>query len=208
MRLERRETTAAAVSSLALLGVFIGGVSTNYLYPALSAVLGIGLTLVPLLLRRFANIPLPWSLTAFAGAVTFLHAFGILAYLYDLIWWWDIMTHISATAVMAAGITVGLIMIGEMRPRLSFLNEHLPLVVLGLVIVAGVLWEVLEFIFDGVLGMNMQYSLDDTATDLTFDILGGALVIVLVPPYLPGLRRSYVQLRKEFLAETEAGEMG
>jgi hypothetical protein len=38
--------------------------------------------------------------------------------------------------------------------------------------------------------MNMQYSLDDTATDLTFDILGGGLVVLAIYPMLREMKEA------------------
>jgi len=36
-----------------------------------------------------------------------------------------------------------------------------------------------------------QYSLHDTAIDLSVDILGGVLVAILIPPYLDSLDEGY-----------------
>ncbi|NLK26538.1 MAG: hypothetical protein GX307_08215 [Euryarchaeota archaeon] len=187
----KKERCVAALGILTLLAVLLASIFEAEPYPALTAILGIGLTGVPMLLRRHACLPLPWMLTALTAAVTFLHSFGILAHAYDKVWWWDILTHVAATVVLAIVVNIIILVVGRREPRVKLPLRYIPLVSLGLIISLGVLWEVLEFAFDGLLGMTMQYDLHDTAIDLSMDILGGVLVAILIPPYMEGLDENY-----------------
>jgi hypothetical protein len=62
--------------------------------------------------------------------------------------------------------------------------------VLAFTMAFGVVWEVLEFaitLATGALGVGnvlTQYSVDDTLTDLVFDLVGGSLVAVWGHIYL------------------------
>ena len=183
-----KERAALLVSEVLLTAVLVLSVATDDPYPAFSSVLGMGMTAIPWALRRYDILALPWEMTVIAGAVTFLHAFGILFSLYDLVWWWDVMTHMLASMVIASVMGVGILLVESRYPPLRLSSRSVLALVIGSVILSGVIWEVLEFSFDGLLGMHMQYSLDDTATDLSFDILGGAIVALMVPFYLPRLR--------------------
>lgn len=157
-------------------------------YPAFFSLVGIGMTAIPWALRRRRLLTLPWSLTAITGLVNILHVSGILLHMYDLVWWWDIMTHMLASMVIAAVIVIGLLLVEDHYSFLRLPPRAFPALVVGTVVFAGVIWEVLEFSFDMILNMTMQYSLDDSATDLSFDILGGAVVALMAPFYLPKLR--------------------
>ena len=48
-----------------------------------------------------------------------------------------------------------------------------------------------EFAADQIFYLRTQYSLDDTAIDLSVDILGGVLVTIIIPPYLERLEDDY-----------------
>jgi len=188
---ERRERGATIAGMTGLIAVLVGGLAIGEPYPAFAALMGMGFTIAPWATRRYLCLPLPWALTAVTAVVTFLHAFGILVRAYDFVWWWDIMTHFMAIAVLALVVNLAVLAIGKRYPEIAIEPRRIPLVSLGLAIALGVLWEVLEFLFDGLLGMTMQYSLSDTAVDLSIDILGAVSVAVLVPPFMAKLDEDY-----------------
>jgi len=159
-------------------------------YPAATSLVGAGIMLSPWALHRAGILDLPWPVTAAAGTVMLLHTLGILLQLYDRLWWWDTMTHLMATIIIAMVTSLALLSFDVLAPEVRMPLRAVPAATLAAVVLMGVIWEVLEFAFDGALGLNMQYSLDDTATDLTFDILGGGLVSVVMVPLLGTMGRA------------------
>jgi hypothetical protein len=184
-----REVGLYLVLELALLATLLLSIYQSGPYPALTSILGMGLVALPWALYRKGLVHLPWPVTLAAGSVLLLHTLGILYSAYDLLWWWDIMTHMSATLIIALVISLVLLSLDRL-PGWEVPINLVPWMTLAFVILFGLVWEVLEFTFDGALGMNMQYSLDDTATDLTFDILGGGLVALAIYPLLSNMRQA------------------
>lgn len=188
---EEKELIITKVGLVALFIVMVASLVKAELYPALTSVLGMALVALPRYVRLKLCMPLPWVLVALTAVVTVLHSMGILLRAYDLVWWWDILTHMMATSVIAVAANLVITVRGRMAMPSSLPIKYVPLISLGLVIVLGMLWETVEFAADVFLAQHTQYSLDDTAIDLSVDILGGALVAVLMPPYLERLDDDY-----------------
>lgn len=187
---ESNEARLYILLELALLASLVLSAYLWDLYPALTSLIGMGIVALPWALYRKGVVHLPWPVTLAAGSVLVLHSLGIVFQLYDLLWWWDIMTHITATLIIALVVSLVLLSLDRLLPGMEVPMNLVPGLTLAFVILFGVVWEVLEFAFDGALGMNMQYSLDDTATDLTFDILGGGLVALAIYPLLINMRQA------------------
>jgi hypothetical protein len=171
---------AATVFNLGLAFLLLDSVGKD-LYAALTSILGLFLTSLPLLLRRRGLVFLPWPVTVGTGAVILLHVMGIRYELYDLVWWWDAVTHMMAAFIITLVVATALVSVDPNWIGIPINSRSIAALSIAVVVVLGAFWEIAEFAFDGILGMNMQYSLDDTATDLSFDILGGTVVALMVP---------------------------
>lgn len=187
---EGNEVQLYIVLELALLGSLVLSAYHWGLYPALTSLMGMGIVALPWVLYKKGILHLPWPVTLAAGSVLLAHSLGIIYSFYDLLWWWDTMTHMSATLIIALVVSLVLLSLDRLLPGMEVPMNLVPGMTLAFVILLGVVWEVLEFLFDGALGMNMQYSLDDTATDLTFDILGGGLVALAIYPLLINMQQA------------------
>jgi hypothetical protein len=143
---------------------------------------------LPLILRRLDRVFLPWPVTLAAGTVLLLHSGGIALYLYDHLWWWDILTHTASAVILAMLIAVILMSFNLWFPQVNIPPRTLPFTTLACLLCLGVIWEIAEFAFDGGLDMHMQYSLNDTAVDLTMDLLGGGMVSLAMFGQLDQLR--------------------
>ncbi len=187
---ERMEMGLYIVIEIGLLGTLLLSVYQSALYPAMTALIGMVIIALPWALYRRGIAHLPWPVTLAAGSVLLLHSLGIVFQFYDLLWWWDTMTHMMATLIIAMVVSLVLLSLGRLMPGMDVPMNLVPAMTLACVILFGVVWEVLEFAFDGALGLNMQYSLDDTATDLTFDILGGGLVALAIYPLLVNIKNA------------------
>lgn len=188
---ERRELTATRLGLYGLVIILVASIVVGEIYPALTSLMCMLLVGLPLMVRRRLCMPLPWTMAALTAAVTVLHSAGILLSAYDLVWWWDLLTHFMATSVLAVAANLVILVRGRQAVPRALPTKYVPLVSLGLVIVLGMVWEAGEFTVDMAFGLKTQYSLQDTAIDLSVDILGGVLVAIVIPPYLNGLEEDY-----------------
>ncbi len=66
------------------------------------------------------------------------------------------------------------LLLAERRKLITFKNRFLKIVmIVGLVMIAAVLWEVYEFLWDQIFGTLFQPSKADTIKDLVLGMLGG-----------------------------------
>jgi hypothetical protein len=157
------------------------GVVTASLPLVVNAAVGLGVTVLPAVLRRDYRIALDPVLTLWVTLAAFLHAVGMMGP-YDSVWWWDHLTHaFSAGFVAAVGYALTRTIdrhVDSITLPASFLFVYVFL----FTVAAGVGWEVLEFLartLASTLGMEavlIQYSLEDTMLDLVFDMLGAVVV--------------------------------
>ena len=188
---ERRELNITKLGLYALGIILVASVVVGELYPALTSIMCMFLVALPIVARRKWCMPLPWTMALLTVAVTVLHSAGILFKAYDLVWWWDHMTHFMATSVLAVAANLAILVRGRQAVPRALPVQYVPLISLGLVIVLGMVWEAAEFAADQIFYLRTQYSLDDTAIDLSVDILGGVLVTIIIPPYLERLEDDY-----------------
>lgn len=125
--------------------------------------------------------------------ITLAHYFGLSYKWYHQTWWVDFVMHaIGGMWIAAASFTVKDAYIPELQ-KIAPLWLYV-LVILGIVMLAGVMWEWIEFLLDLVFfplraELRLQLGLMDTLKDLAMDFLGG-LAMTLVIAF--GERRSYL----------------
>jgi FlaA1/EpsC-like NDP-sugar epimerase len=170
--------------------IFLVGIFNRSLYPAMTSLVCMGVIALPWIVYKKEWLHLPWAVTAAAGSILLLHSLGIILRFYDKMWWWDTMTHMMATLIIALLTALACMSADRGINNLRIPLRYVPAFTLMSVVLLGAIWEVLEFVSDGALGLNMQYSLDDTVTDLTFDILGGALVVLAMIPILDQVKQA------------------
>lgn len=159
---------------------------------------GIGLlvTRLPSVLERDFDIPMDPGLTLWITAPVFLHALGTVGLpgmernVYASVWWWDNLTHVlSSSLVAAAGYATARALDAHVED-LDFPSRFLFVFILLLTIAFGVLWEILEFAIAlsadafGVDAVLTQYGLGDTMLDFVFNSIGGLLVALWGGAYL------------------------
>ncbi|EAQ01615.1 hypothetical protein OB2597_04223 [Pseudooceanicola batsensis HTCC2597] len=143
---------------------------------AFIALATLALSLVPVLIARWAEIRVPPSfmlaVVAFVGGTIFL---GEVFDFYYRFWWWDIAMH--------GGSAIGFGLIGFVLVFMMFQGDRFAAPPSAIAFFAycfalaiGAMWEVFEFAMDQSFGFNMQKSgLRDTMSDLIVD-MAGALV--------------------------------
>jgi hypothetical protein len=169
---------------LLLAGIFLKDLSTT-----INASTGLAITFVPYFITRKYDIPHDTGLTLWITLAVFLHLLGTFAF-YENIVRWDNVTHaLSACVVAASGYTLIRaidIYVDEIYipPRLLFLF------ILIFVLAMGVIWEIIEFLTDGItteLGYKAilaQHGIHDTMTDLLFDLFGAIIAATWGTAYL------------------------
>ena len=111
-----------------------------------------------------------------------LHAYGMLGP-YDSVQWWDHVTHTVSAALVAALAYAGLLVAA--RHGGPLLGVGAPVLAVGVTLLAGVFWELLELAARrvgerfGVDPVLVHYGWRDTALDLGFDAVGALLVVAL-----------------------------
>lgn len=136
------------------------------------------------------------SLPAWIAAAGLLHSIGMLGP-YDTVWWWDHLTHFLSAALIAALAYAGFLVMGQTGVGLDPSFAGAALLTVGLTMVAGVLWELVELLARAageVLDVEpvlVHYGIRDTAFDLAFDLLGAVAVVLLdVRLFVPTAQQS------------------
>ena len=171
---------------------------TEYKIMIFQSLFGILVVNLPSILeRRFMwKIPAPFSaaFTLFLFAAIFLGEAGDFYYRIPI---WDDLLHL-VSSMMLGLLGFSLIDILNSKKRhtpLSLSPFFVAIFSIAFAVLFGVLWEIYEFTFDGILGLNMQKfaimteggtlsalegraALADTMRDLITDLLGATLVSV------------------------------
>ena len=178
---ERRQRQAARALQVALVGLLVAGLADRHLGVVVNCAAALAVTELPAALERDYRLSMDPGLVLWITAAVFVHAVGI-AGPYDHVWWYDHLAHaLSASVVAAVGYTAVRAIVGHsdavvVPPRL------LAVFVVLVVVAAGVVWEVVEFLAaefaraTGVGDVLIQYGLTDTMLDLVFDVAGGLVV--------------------------------
>jgi hypothetical protein len=140
-------------------------------------VASIGRESLPLAGRRAGRDP-AWAVALLWGLGVCIAHFGGLAFgIYYQIWWWDLLTHLTAGAGVAALIYL-VAPATFRRPVALFVT--LPLVVLAI----GTWFEIYERVFRRFwVSWPRSYYVEDTVVDLVADVVGAfatAVVVVVV----------------------------
>ena len=176
---ESRTTWLAIWLIRALLGAgIIFALLERQAWPTVAGVVALGLSFAPRAVERATRTDLPgwleltWiAAVALPGAST---AFG----LYDRITHWGKLVH-GADAFLVA-LLVGVLLLGYREARRIDLSDQLGALLTVFVGVAfGVLWELVEYVFDWVADTSLQKSNADTMTDFLWHDLGTVLATLL-----------------------------
>ncbi|EJN59115.1 hypothetical protein HSB1_25360 [Halogranum salarium B-1] len=187
---ERTQRRLARLMQLALIGLLFIGFERGNLGIIVNAGVALAITYLPATLERDHYIPMNAGLTLWITSAVFLHALGTVGVpgtdesFYTSLAWWDSLTHaLSASVVAAIGYTVARA-IDEHTEAVELPGRFMFVFILLFVVAFGVFWEVLEFAVGGaaeLLGNDAiltQYGLEDTMTDLLFDLVGGVVVAI------------------------------
>ncbi|MDZ7744413.1 MAG: hypothetical protein U5K77_01485 [Candidatus Saccharibacteria bacterium] len=154
------------------------------------------LTLILMLLPAFISskisIKLPVEFDLILALFVYLSVFlGSVGGAYYQFWWWDAMLHISAGFIL--GFAGFLALYLNMRQRKIRAGRWFIGICIFLFAVAlGAIWEIYEFVVDGLLGFNMQRDLDDTMWDMIVNAVGALVVAVAAVQYIDKPKRGFI----------------
>lgn len=185
---------------------------SDYLLMLTQCLLGVVVIFLPSLIERRLKIEVPSYMVIMY--VVFLYCAIFLGEVRDFYYavpHWDTILHIFSGAMLGAlGFSVVEFLNKHLKDKVQLSPVFVVLFAFCFAVTVGVLWEIYEFTFDGLLGMNMQKfmledgtqlvgraALSDTMKDLIVDALG-ALVICLV-----GYFQYKAQLKKIAKKENE-----
>ena len=169
-------------------------VKTDYILMLLQCLLGIVAFFMPNIITRKTKIVIPSNMyivyVVFLCAAIFLGEIGNFFY---RIPHWDTILHICSGAMLGAlGFSFVNILNKNEKVHVELAPIFVALFALGFAITLGVLWEIYEFTFDGLLGVNMQKfaledgtqlvgraALADTMEDLIVDSIGAFAMSLL-----------------------------
>ena len=169
-----------------LLGIVGWGLFQEQWRTAFVAAITLGLTLLPLVIQRWADFRLPRTLMFLIALFAVLTlVLGEVFDFYERFWWWDIALH-SGSAVMFGLFGVILVMLVFDNASIKASPGMVSFFAFCFALAVGAVWEIFEFGMDQAFGLNMQKSgLVDTMWDLIVDSLGA----------IAGALAGYVYLR-------------
>lgn len=169
-------------------------VKTDYILMLLQCLLGIIAFFMPNIITKKTKIIIPSNM--YLVYVVFLYAaifLGEIGNFFYRIPHWDTILHICSGAMLGAlGFSFVNILNKNEKVHVELSPIFVSLFALGFAITLGVLWEIYEFTFDGLLGVNMQKfaledgtqlvgraALTDTMEDLIVDSIGAYVMATI-----------------------------
>ena len=169
-------------------------VKSDYLLMLLQCILGIFIMLLPSMIEKKWRIDIPSYMNIIF--VIFLYAaiyLGEIKSFYYHVPHWDTVLHtFSGVMLGALGFSLVTLLNNAEKVKIQLSPLFVAIFAFNFAISLGVLWEVYEFAFDAILGLNMQKfamengapligraALNDTMKDLIVDAIG-AFAISLI----------------------------
>ena len=136
-------------------------------------ILGIMLSIIPSTLKRNYNVTLPWILDILIAFALFLHIGGVVLNAYQVIPFYDTITHFFSSIIVAFLAFIVIYLLDEYWDGLHMDKYAMAFVVIIFTIAMGVIWEFFEWTIDFLFGTQEQWGLYDTMKDLFIDTIAG-----------------------------------
>ncbi|WP_135304918.1 hypothetical protein [Haloarcula amylovorans] len=188
----RRERFLTRGLQVALLLLAAGGVATGRLGITANAVLALGVTLLPAVLRREYGYVVDARLVLWITIAICLHSLGALGP-YRWYPWYDEITHTVSGALVAGVGYATLRAFEEHSPDITVPDSFRGFFVVIFVLAFGVSWEVFEFtavVLAQAIGTDAPvavFGIEDIVTDMVANMAGGIVVALWGTRYFRGL---------------------
>ena len=149
--------------------------------------------LVPIALKHARIITLPKTFIIAIAVAIFLHAYGVLLLRYDVLVYYDTVTHTISSVVVSLCVYYTLMCYhAYSQGKVNFSGWTMSIFVAVIMMGFSAYWEVFEFIVDITTGTNMQYSPFDTLRDMLANTFGSMCVSIALGFYLKDLDLSAI----------------
>ena len=167
---------------------------SDYLLMVLQCLLGIAVLFLPAIIEKRFRIDIPNFMEGLYFVFLYCAIYlGEVRNFYFVIPHWDLILHtFSGVMLGALGFSIIDIMNDSRRVKISLSPAFIALFAFCFALAAGCIWEIYEYIMDGVFHMNMQkfmlengtqligrLALADTMEDIVVDTLGALFTCVI-----------------------------
>ncbi len=175
-------------------GTAYAHVRSDYVLMFIQCLLGLVVLSVPSIASRKLRFTIPNFIYIMYYVFLYCAIFlGEVLNFYYVIPHWDVILHFFSGAMLGA---LGFILVSQLNDsemiRVSLSPFFVSLFAFCFALSCGAVWEIYEFVFDGLLGLNMQKfmtaageilnghsALHDTMTDIIVDALAALLISIL-----------------------------
>ncbi|MDD5898242.1 MAG: hypothetical protein PUD63_05880 [Clostridia bacterium] len=175
-------------------GTVYAHVRSDYVLMFIQCLLGLGVLSLPSVMARKWKFTIPNFIYIMYYIFLYCAIFlGEVLNFYYVIPHWDVILHFFSGAMLGA---LGFILVSQLNDsdmiRVSLSPFFVALFAFCFALSCGAVWEVYEFVFDGLLGLNMQKfitatgevlvghaALHDTMTDVIVDALAALLISII-----------------------------
>ncbi len=170
------KSTITYVIWIILLSETLTGLATSQWSLAAIAFVTFLLTLLPVFFGDRFAVKLPVSFVTMIVIFIFATIFlGEASNFYEQYWWWDLLLHGGSAIGFGLLSFLFVFMLFEGN-RYSAPPIAIAFITFSCAIAFGVIWEILEYAADQILGLNMQKTgLNDTMWDLIVNCIGASL---------------------------------
>ncbi len=169
-------------------GIFmtvVWGILTVDFYTIGWGIFSLALAMLPDIFNKKIEQEVPPLFYFWITTVLFIFAMGRPLGFYGMFHLWAEVTHLLAGTAVAILIFFLLIYLNWISDTLYFPPWLLFILVIFFMILAGVIWEIGEFIIDLIFETNLQPHLRDTVYDLLFNVFGGVIALRFAYYYFP-----------------------
>ena len=161
------------ICMMILLGISIINIQLNWIF---GCSLALFLSFIPTILNNNYKIHLPLLLDILITLALFLHIGGVLLDAYQIIPYYDVLTHFVSSFIIAFLSFISIYILDEFWDGLQMDKYALAFIVVILTVSLGVVWEFAEWSSDIFFGTNEQWGYTDTIKDLFVDMIAGIVV--------------------------------
>ncbi len=139
--------------------------------------------IMPVILKRSKAFTLPGPFVLLILAAIAFHAFGVLYFSYDELYYYDNLTHTLSSVTVSACVYLTLICYQVYNGSFRLTPLAMALLSAMFMMTLSVCWELLEYVVDVVTGTNMQYSPTDTIRDMLCNTIAASAASIVMYRY-------------------------